>query len=114
MGMRIRLDESYKPIAGVMDNPPDADLAPVLAMAVVMLQDNNRLSLALAGVFDIAGVEITIVTIVSANGTKAFLFGQQLSPKVFPFARGHKIPLLSAPRSQFTSTPSASASALSS
>jgi hypothetical protein len=76
MGLGISFEESYKPITSVMDDSADTDLASVLTMSVVMLQDNNWLFLALAGMLDIASVKITIVAVVSTNRTKAFLFGQ--------------------------------------
>ena len=37
MGLRIRLNEGYKPVARMMYNAPVANLTPVLAMLVIVL-----------------------------------------------------------------------------
>lgn len=80
MGLGICFDERYESITGMMDYSADADLATVSAMLVVMLQDNDRLSLTLAGVLNITGVEVAVIAVVAANWADAFLLGQQPSP----------------------------------
>lgn len=114
MGLGICLDERYEPVACMVHNSADALLTPIFAMPVIVLQDDDRLSLALAGMFDIASVKVTVAAVIPANWADAFLFGQQLSSIAFPLVSGHTVPLLSPPRSQLTSTSSTSARALSS
>ncbi len=80
MGLGVRLDECYEPIACMMHNPTDTDFTPVLAMPMIVLQDNDRLCPALACVLNISGVKIAVVAAVSANRTDAFLLGQQPGP----------------------------------
>lgn len=114
MHLGICLNERYKPIARVVHYPADTYFASCFAMLVIVLEDNDRLCPTRSSVFNIAGVEVTVGAIVSANGTNTLLFFQQLNPIAFPLGRGHSNPFLSSPRSQLTSTPKTEASALSS
>jgi hypothetical protein len=43
-------------------------------MLMIVLQDTDRLFPTFAGVFNIAGVKVTVIAIVSANWTDALLF----------------------------------------
>ena len=105
MHLGICLNERYKPIARVVHYPTDADFASCFAMLVIVLEDNDRLCPTRTSVFNIASVKVTVVAIVSAKGTNALLFLQQLNPIAFPLGGGHSNPFLSSPRSQLTSTP---------
>ena len=106
MRLGIGLDERYEPVTRVMYYPTDALLASIFAMSVIVLEDDHRLFLALARMFDIASMKVAVVAVVSANWANSLLFGQQLSPKALSFARVHQHPTFSSPRSQLTSTPS--------
>ncbi len=101
------LNERYEPIARVVNYSADARLASILAVSVVVLQDDHGLLLAFAGVCNVASVEVAVVTAVSADRTDAVLFLQQLDPKGFPLTGLHQYPSFSFPRSESTSTPSA-------
>src|ERR1700674_5704276 len=109
MDLGISLDERYEPIACMMYDSTDTDLAAVFAMPVIVLQDNDRLLLTLAGVLNIASVKVTVIAVVPANRADTVLLGQQLHPIALPLGRGHAVPFFSSPRSQVTSTPSTSA-----
>jgi hypothetical protein len=74
MGLGICFDERYEPITCMMYNSTDTDLASLFAMPVIVLQDNDRLPLTRAGVFNIAGTKVTVIAIVSANWTETLLF----------------------------------------
>ncbi|MGD0569975.1 MAG: hypothetical protein ABSA78_16360 [Candidatus Sulfotelmatobacter sp.] len=76
MGLGICLDERYEPITRMMYNSPDADLATVFAVSVIVLQDNDRLLLTFAGVFNVASVKVTVIAIVAADWADAVLFSQ--------------------------------------
>jgi hypothetical protein len=76
MGLRIHLDKRYEPITCMMYDSTDAGLAPVFAMRVIVLQDNDWLLLTFARVLNMAGVKVTVIAIVSANWADAVLFGQ--------------------------------------
>lgn len=80
MGLRVCLDERYESITCMVDYSADADFASVSAMPVVMLQDNDRLSFTLAGVLDIASVEVAVIAVVTTNWADAILLSQQLGP----------------------------------
>jgi len=75
MRLGICFDERYEPITCMMHNSADTDLASLFAMPVIVLQDNDRLRLTRAGVFDIAGVEVTVIAVIPADWTDAVLFG---------------------------------------
>ncbi len=75
MSLGICFDERYEPITCMVHNSTDTDLASVFAMPVIVLQDNDRLLLTRARVFNIAGVEVTVIAIVSADWADAVLFG---------------------------------------
>jgi hypothetical protein len=72
----IGLNEGYKPIAGVMHHSTNTFLASVLAMSVIVLEDNDRLLLALSRMFDIARMKVAVVAVISANRAYPLLFGQ--------------------------------------
>ena len=74
MGLGICFDERYEPITCMMHNCADTDLASLFAMPVIVLQDNDRLPLTRAGMFNIAGAKVTVIAIVSANRTETLLF----------------------------------------
>ena len=114
MRLGIRLDERYEPVTGVMYDTPNAFLASILAMPVIVLEDDYRLFPALTRMFDIASMKVAIVAVEPANWADSILLSQQLYPKGLSFARVHQRPTFSSPRSQLTSTPKTKASALSS
>lgn len=106
MGLRIRFNERYEPVTRVVYYPTEAFLASVSAMAVIVLQDHDGLFLALTRMFDIARMKVAVVAVISANRANSLLFGKQLGSKGLSFARVHRPPAFSSPRSQLTSTPS--------
>lgn len=75
MGLGICFNERYEPIACMMHNSTDTDLASLFAMPVIVLQDNDWLCLTFASMFNIASVKVTVIAIVSANRTDTLLFG---------------------------------------
>jgi len=75
MRLWICLKKGYESVAGVMHNAANAFLAPVFAVVVVMLENDNSLCLTLTGMLDAAGVEVAIVAVKTAYGTNALLFG---------------------------------------
>jgi len=86
----IGLNERYEPIARVMYYSTDALLASVLAMPVVVLENDHRLFLTFTRMFNITSVKVALITVISANWADPLLFGQQLSPKTLPFAGVHQ------------------------
>jgi hypothetical protein len=52
----------------------DTNFTSCFAMLMIVLQDIDRLFLALAGVFNISSVKVTVIAIVSANWANTFLF----------------------------------------
>jgi hypothetical protein len=75
----IRLNKSDVPITRVMYYPTNALLTSVLAMTVVVLQHDDWLLPALAGVLDIASVKVAIVAVVSANWADPFCSASNLA-----------------------------------
>jgi hypothetical protein len=75
MGLGICFDERYEPITCMMHNCADTDLASLFAMPVIVLQDNDRLPPTRAGVFNIAGVEVTVIAIIPTDWADALLLG---------------------------------------
>lgn len=75
MGLGIGFDERYEPIACMMYNSTDADLTPILAMPVIVLQHNYRLRLTRTGMLDIASVKVTVAAVIAADRADAVLLG---------------------------------------
>lgn len=73
MGLGICFDERYETITCVMNDSTNTNLASVLAVTVIMFQNNDWLSLTLARVFNITSVEVAVIAVVSANWAETFL-----------------------------------------
>jgi len=75
MGLGICFDERYEPIACMMYDSTDADLTPIFAMPVIVLQHNDRLRVTRTGMPNIASVKVTVAAVVAADRADAVLLG---------------------------------------
>lgn len=73
MGLGICFDECYEPITCRMNHPTDTNFTSCFAMFMIVLQNIDRLSFTLAGMFNVSSVKITVIAIVSANWTDTIL-----------------------------------------
>jgi hypothetical protein len=74
MGLGICFNERYESITCHMYYSTDTNFTSCFAMLMIVLQNIDRLSFTLAGVFNISGVKVTVIAIVSANWTDTLLF----------------------------------------
>jgi hypothetical protein len=75
MRLGICFYERYEAITCRMHYSADTANASFFAMLMIVLQNINRLSSALAAVFDISSVKVTVITIVSADWADTPLLG---------------------------------------
>jgi hypothetical protein len=114
VSLGICLDEGNGSIACMVYDSTNTILAAVLAVPMIVLQNDNRLPLTSAWVFNLASVEVTIVAVIAADWTDAVLPREQFNSILFPLSRVQAVPFFSSQRRPLTSTPSTSARAFSS